>query len=101
MSQEIKNLLSVLKPLMAGMLGQMGQGLEFIIYPNTKAGKKIIDPRAAGTLEAKFFDATFRWRLPLGALMPPKVDPQTGEEFPGNYGFNPFTGEKLKVKVQP
>ena len=36
-----------------------------------------------------------RYRLPLGSLFPPAVDPKTGESFPGNYHFNPFTGDKL------
>jgi hypothetical protein len=44
------------------------------------------------------YDQTYRWRTPLGSLLPVKVDAKTGEEFPGNYSFNPYTGEKLSVR---
>ena len=27
------------------------------------------------------------------------IDPKTGESFPGNYKFNPFTGDALKSKA--
>jgi hypothetical protein len=44
------------------------------------------------------YDAKFTWRLPLPRLLPAKVDPRTGQEFPGDYLFNPYTGESLVVK---
>jgi hypothetical protein len=37
----------------------------------------------------------FRYRLPLGSFLDPAVDVKTGETFPGNYHFNPFTGSPL------
>jgi len=98
LSQEMQNLLVMLRPLMGNMLGQFGQGLTFIVYRNEKDGKKIIDPTKPGALEAKFFNETYNWRLPLGVLLPPKFDAKTGETFPGNYDFNPFTGTKLTIK---
>ena len=52
----------------------------------------------AGTLQVSLYDQVYRWRTPLGSLLPAKVDAKTGEEFPGNYSFNPYTGEKLSAR---
>ena len=34
-------------------------------------------------------------KFPLGSLLKPRIDPVSGESFPGNYGYNPYTGVKL------
>ena len=44
-------------------------------------------------------DATYRWRLPLGSLLPPRYDAKTGEKFSGNYLYSPFTGKELTTKA--
>ena len=89
-------LLSTLKPAMAAMGGAALQGMEFVVFPATAEGKPLIDAMQSGTLQVTLYDQVYRWRTPLGSLLPVKVDAKTGEEFPGNYSFNPFTGEKLK-----
>jgi hypothetical protein len=89
-------LLSTLKPAMAAMGGAALQGMEFVVFPATAEGKPLIDAMQSGTLQVTLYDQVYRWRTPLGSLLPVKVDSKTGEEFPGNYSFNPFTGEKLK-----
>jgi hypothetical protein len=86
------------KPGIAGMLGSFGQGIEIIMYPGRKDGKLLLDPLQPGGFKYTLFDQTFTWRLPLGSLLPPLHDPKTGEEFPGNYLYNPFTGTKLSGK---
>ncbi len=87
-------LLAQLKPAMAAMVGQVGQGMEFIVYPSKVDGKPI-DPTQPGSLNVKLYEQSFSIRLPLGALLPARVDARSGEQFPGNYQFNPFTGDKL------
>lgn len=42
-------------------------------------------------------DETFAWRLPLGSLMPATVDAGSGERFPGNSVYDPYTGRRLGV----
>ena len=86
------------KPGIAGMLGSFGQGIEILMYPGRKDGKLLLDPLQTGGFKYTLFDQTFAWRLPLGCLLPPLHDPKTGEEFPGNYLYNPFTGTKLSGK---
>lgn len=95
-SSDAKNLFAMMKPVMANMLGQFGQGMEFFCFKGTDSeGKALLDPKGKGALSVHLGKATYKWRLPLGSLLPPKYDPQTGEAFPGNYIYSPFTGQKL------
>ncbi len=88
-------LLASIKPAMGAMGGAAMQGMEFVVYPANADGKPLIDALQPGTLQVSLYDQVYRFRTPLGSLLPVKVDAKTGEEFPGNYSFNPFTGEKL------
>lgn len=91
-------LLSSIKPAMAAMGGAAMQGMEFVVFPAKADGKPLIDALQAGTLQVSLYDQVYRWRTPLGSLLPVKLDAKTGEEFPGNYSFNPYTGEKLNAR---
>ena len=91
-------LLGQIKPAMASIAGPMGKSIEFVVYPARVDGKMQIDAAQPGKLKVTLYDQTFEWRLPLGGLLPPRVDSKTGEVFPGNYEFNPFTGQKLATK---
>ena len=97
-SADAQNFVAMMKPVFTNMLGQFGKGMEFYIYPNHKNGKKLLDPVENGQFSYTVFGKRFDWQLPLGSCLPPRIDPKTGEEFPGNYIFNRYTGEKLVVK---
>ncbi|MET0280228.1 MAG: hypothetical protein ABW278_03760 [Steroidobacteraceae bacterium] len=88
-------LLAQLKPAMASMVGQLGENLEFVVFPAKVDGKPLLDAAKAGNFTVKLYDQTATWRLPLGSLLPKRSDRKTGEQFPGNYNFNPYTGDKL------
>ena len=86
------------KPYLAGILGKVGQSVEMVVYPSKEGDQRLIDPLKPGSFKYTLYDQTFTWRLPLASLLPAKVDPKTGEEFPGSYEFNPYTGESLRTK---
>jgi hypothetical protein len=96
---DARNFVAMMKPMMSNMLGQFGQGIEFLLYPNPP-GKGL--PKISAVDEGRFsysaFGHAFDWRLPIGSLLDPKIDPATGEKFPGDYKFNPYTGSKLEGK---
>jgi len=93
---DMKNLVQAMKPIVANMLGAIGQNTHFVVFPSKSAdGRPVADAASKGTLWVIVGGKEFRYRLPLGSLLPPKYDPGTGERFPGNYDFNPFTGTKL------
>lgn len=95
-SPDARNFVAMMKPMMANTLGQFGQGMEFMLYPNpVREGGPRIEATREGRFSYSAFGHSFDWRLPIGSLLPPRVDPATGEKFPGDYKFNPYTGGKL------
>lgn len=91
---DTKMLIQVMEPILASMLGEMGQNMHFILFRDER-GTPIVNAMGKGFFEVVLGEEEFRFRLPLGSLLPPKYDPDTGEKFPGNYNYNPFTGTKL------
>jgi hypothetical protein len=95
-AEEVRNVIQTMRPLLSNMLGALGQHMEFLVFPSTdKAGHLIANPKNDGSLTVHLGDVALRYRLPLGSILPPSLDPKTGESFPGSYHFNPYTGGKL------
>ncbi len=91
-------MLGALKPMLSNMLGQFGKSMELIVYPGVADDKKLIDSLKPGTFEFSLYDQTFHWRTPLASLLPKKIDRKTKEEFPGNFDYNPYSGDKLSAQ---
>jgi hypothetical protein len=98
MSADALNFISMMKPMMANMLGQFGQSMEFFVYPNPMKSPQRVSAVNPGNFYITSFGNQFEWRLPLGSLLPPKVDLKTNQVFPGDYLYNPYTGDKLTVQ---
>ena len=95
-SAAIRNLLAVMSPVLANMLGDFGKHASFFVFEGkAKNGLRRVDPKKPGVLIARFAGEDFRWRLPLGSLLPPKICPKCKESFPGNYSFCPFDATPL------
>lgn len=87
----------ILKPILGSMIGQLGNNLHFYVFPGKgKDGKPLADPLAPGTLTVQLGEARYDFTTPLGSLLTPQHDPRTGQKFPGNYRFNPYTGSQLQ-----
>jgi hypothetical protein len=100
--EEIRNLIQLMRPLISNMMGTLGRHLEFLVFSNAdKAGNPIADPKASGSLIVHVGNLPMQYRLPIGSVLPPVVDPKSGETFPGNYRFNPYTGNKLVPAAAP
>lgn len=94
---DTKNFLSIMKPVFVNMLGPMGQNVHFFLFPSlSKKGKKIADANSEGILWVKLDNRDFKWRLPLGSLIPPKACPIDGEKMSGAWKFCPWHGVELK-----
>ena len=94
---DMKNFLLMMKPVLANMLGPMGQNMHFYLFPpKNKAGQRIADPKKEGTFAVRFDKKEFRWRLPLGSLMAPKICPIDGEKLSGAWKYCPWHGVELK-----
>jgi hypothetical protein len=91
-----QNLVGVVKPLFAGMMGRLGQNFELLVFPGAdSAGQKVADPMGEGRLTLAENEHSFSWRLPLASLLPEKICPKCGEHLPGNYKYCPYDGTKL------
>jgi hypothetical protein len=98
-SSDTTNLLATMKAQFGVALGQAGQALEFVLFDGRDMQQKpLIASRRPGKLTIIYRDKRYSWRLPLGSFLPKRIDPKTGEEFPGNFVFNPFTGSKLTTE---
>jgi hypothetical protein len=95
-SSDAKNFLGIMKPMLASMLGAMGQNMQFYLFPAQDAsGRAIADPEKEGRMKLRVTGEEFEWRLPIGSLLPPKVCPQDGEKLNGAWTYCPWHGVKL------
>lgn len=89
----------VFKKMMANMIGKFGDSMEFVVFNDAdEHGVSLADPHGSGTVTLAFDKESFVWRLPLVSVLPLRVDRATGDTFPGDYEFSPFTGHKLETK---
>lgn len=91
---DIKMLAEVFKPVLKDMLGAFGEAFELVVFPDPET--RISRATSPGQIHLQIADQTLAWRTPLAGLLPPVVDPSTGEQFPGNYVFNPYSGRRLQ-----
>jgi hypothetical protein len=95
-ADDTRTLLATMKPAFANVLGQFGKGMELVCFKGKDPqAKRLLDPRGSAVFTVTYKNKPYTWRLPIGALLPPKFDAQTGEKFPGNFLFSPYTGKKL------
>lgn len=93
---DAKNLLSMMKPIFSNMLGPMGQNMHFYAFSAMdKEGNRIVDARKEGTFSVTLIGREYKWRLPLGSLLPPRKCPVDGETLNGAYKYCPWHGAKL------
>ena len=92
----VPGLLGLMKPMMARMLGPMGENLNFFVFEGlNKDGARRFDPLRDGSLEIDLGEHIFKWRLPLDSLLPKQKCPTCGESLSGTYKFCPYDGTSL------
>jgi hypothetical protein len=92
----VPGLFAILKPAMARTGGAALQNTYFFAFPgSTKDGTRACDPTKEGFCEVDLGARQFKWRLPLGSLLPKQRCPTCGEILSGAYKFCPYDGTKL------
>jgi hypothetical protein len=92
-----KYFLSMMKPVFENMLGSMGPNMHFFLFPSkSESDQRIAVAKGDGFFSVKLSDREYFWRLPLGALVAPKICPVDGEELSGGWKFCPWHGVELK-----
>ncbi|HKX33652.1 MAG TPA: hypothetical protein VJ302_38590 [Blastocatellia bacterium] len=68
-----KALLTTMKPILANILGPLGQNTYFVLFPGrNRAGKAIAEAAREGAFSLKLAEAEYKWKLPLASLPPPE-----------------------------
>jgi hypothetical protein len=114
-----KNFLSMMKPVFVNMLGPIGQNMHFLLFPaKNTMGKNIAVAKSEGAfsvqLDKRVFKwrlplgsllpavqldkRVFKWRLPLGSLLPARICPVDGEKLSGAWKFCPWHGVQLTYR---
>jgi hypothetical protein len=101
-SPDAQGIASIVKPVLANILGPTGQNLQILFFPaKTASGRLIADPTHAGNFSVILANLTaqkeseFAWRLPLSSLSPPKFCPVGKERVEANWKFCPWHGNRL------
>jgi hypothetical protein len=93
---DTKNLLQMFKPVLTNMLGPIGQNMHFLLFPAHDAkGGMIAEAKKEGAFSVQLGNAEYKWRLPLGSLLPLKTCPVDGEQLNGAWIFCPWHGARL------
>jgi hypothetical protein len=93
----LRAMLGALQPMLAGVIGQLGDNLNFYVFPaGSEDGARPFDPIGQGRVMIELDGLSYEFRLPLGSLLNPRFDPDTGEEFPGKYLYSPYSGRRLQ-----
>lgn len=99
LSEDLRMLKGLLRPIFKNIIGDVGASFEFVLFrtADTK-GNTNVDILKPGKLRLLTSGSSYEFKTPLAGAMPTMIDAQTGEEFPGTFRFSPFTGTVLKPK---
>jgi hypothetical protein len=91
----------LVEDVLAGIINQMNAASSKatqVIFFTTQGrdGKKLFLSTDKKNVSLQLDDEVYIWNLPFVSLLPKKRDARTGATFPGNYLYNPFTGDKLE-----
>jgi hypothetical protein len=93
---DARTFLAMMRPFLSNMLGALGQNMQFLVFPaRGKNGQAIADATRDGVFYVEVGKSEFRWRLPLGSVLPRKTCPVCKESLSGAYKYCPYDGTKL------
>jgi hypothetical protein len=93
---DVQGLINVMRPMLAGMLGQLGRNMQIFVFDATmQNGDPIADPLQPGRFTLAVGEHHLAWRLPCGSLLPRKACATCGESFSGAFLYCPYDGHSL------
>ncbi|MGB8473119.1 MAG: hypothetical protein WCE61_03405 [Candidatus Acidiferrum sp.] len=107
-SPDAAGLTSIIKPVMANILGPAGQNLQILFFASkTERGTPIADPTREGSFAVLIEGlggqklTSYQWRLPLTSLTPPRYCPVGRERMEASWKYCPWHGVKLPPIILP
>jgi len=97
---DMTNFLDSMKPIMANLLGSMGENLSFLVFDaKNSSNKEIADSYKDHDFEIVLKgDESYKFDLPFSALLLPKICPEDNTELNGKWSFCPIHGSALREK---
>lgn len=97
LSPDLRNILTVMRPMFASILGPVGQNMAFVVFEGeAPKGGRLIDPRSDGRFTVKVGTTDYHWRLPLGSLLPEQSCSKCSETMYGAWKYCPWDGTTLR-----
>ncbi len=94
---DTKRLITVMKPVLANMLGKLGENMHFFLFQRSDDPlHKIVNPKDKEVFAVKINEEQFEWQLPLGSLLKPKRCPKDQKLHDGSWNYCPYHGTRLK-----
>jgi len=95
-SSEANELLSAFKPIMANMLGNLGQNMHIFLFPKKDSRGVIIDdPKTEGSFTVNSGSSSYKWKLPLISLYPVMPCEKCQEECSTAWHYCPWCGTQF------
>lgn len=94
----IANYLTMQMPLINRGGAQSARYVALVFRDTGADGLSRLRPTGSGTVRLSVGGEMFSWKLPIVSMLAPAIDPLTGESFPANYLYNPFTGQRLGIR---
>jgi hypothetical protein len=95
-STEANKMLEILKPTIARLLGEFGEGMHLFMFKANKVkGKQVIDISKSYNFTIVWQDIKMKWELPFASTLIPKHCPVDNELMKGNWNYCPIHGKML------
>ncbi len=93
---DTKRLITIMKPVLANMLGKLGENMHFFLFQRIDDPlHKIVNPKNEEKFAVKLREEKFEWQLPLGSLLRPKRCPIDQQVLDGSWTYCPHHGKRL------
>lgn len=96
---DLKNFLSMIKPMMENMLGPMGENMQVFLFKDSDFKKVLpVDPFSSDKLNFSLGDFEKEVELPLGSLLKEKVCKECSKIHSGKWSYCPYDGTELSFE---
>ena len=96
-NSDLQDFMAMMKPFFSNALGSLGENFQFFVFPSqNQYGGEIVNVNSNGFFKVQYDYIDYKFRLPLGALIPNKQCSTCYEKFSGNHFYCPWDGTKLK-----
>lgn len=91
-----KNIIQSLRPVMASFAGQLGEGMDIVIFNKIKTiDNNVLELNKKASFSLQWESTKLNWNLPLNSVLPSKFCAVDNEEMKATWIYCPKHGNKL------